>query len=651
MNQPTTFQRSSSLTQESFRIKDAPQGDHNYEDLETPKTDFLRGLSGLLDTTASFDVLPHRVESSFPKPIKRVSIISSASETDTRSSDSDEDDDSWIDALCDVPVSMFDAIDPLPVFQDVLPTSNNTSSRKRSANDVAIPSTVTPAKGTNPPRRVSMEGFLPSESRFANPLKTPPPLAPKKKAPPPPQRPSILDSPEAEALESVFDGAEDIVECIIPASTYQPSQLFGRKQFHVMKMKQEAATIKKTKSIKKPPAIKKEQINDESFPDVSYSGRVRKSVDIYDPSAFPKSRKAKAVIKKEDGAEKADAEKEVDDKVLSESVILSDAPKEPCKKKRKIEASEKAESAPVVDAPVQTKSESTKKVKSLKKKSGPAKIALKKAKGKKVTKAGRTFKKALLRPAVLTPTKVKSSNIPTPLKLSEIPPLTQVKEFSKEQEESWGKKYQDFLNFKEYYGHTAVPHFYTPNLKLSRWVKRQRYQYKLRLSNAPSTMTDKRITLLNDAGFIWDSHVNVWMERYRELKQFQKKYGTTSITVNKTKSKKQSNCLAAWVKHQRRQYKLLQMGEPSHMTPERVELLDKIGFQWAIRTAPIPPSASRRKVPRRAAASKNKAIFEHEEEEDIIIKPDQVGSNPDQVGSKIDQAVPDQVGSSTVADL
>jgi hypothetical protein len=43
------------------------------------------------------------------------------------------------------------------------------------------------------------------------------------------------------------------------------------------------------------------------------------------------------------------------------------------------------------------------------------------------------------------------------------------------------------------------------------------------------------------------------------------------------------------VKCQRRQYKLYWDGKPSAMSPERILQLEKVGFEWEIRTAASRP--------------------------------------------------------------
>jgi hypothetical protein len=140
---------------------------------------------------------------------------------------------------------------------------------------------------------------------------------------------------------------------------------------------------------------------------------------------------------------------------------------------------------------------------------------------------------------------------------------------------------------------SAVPHWFEPNMQLSRWVRRQRYQYKLRKAGRPSTLTDARIDALQSAGFIWDSHSNVWIVRYTDLRAFKKENGHCNVSFDKrAESTGQHNALASWVKHQRRQCKLLQLREPSHMTHERMTKLDRLGFQWRVKNGRRPQTTS-----------------------------------------------------------
>jgi len=156
-------------------------------------------------------------------------------------------------------------------------------------------------------------------------------------------------------------------------------------------------------------------------------------------------------------------------------------------------------------------------------------------------------------------------------------------------EEKWSLRYKELLEFHKENGHAAVPHTYPANPQLARWVKRQRRQFKLRRDNRQSTMTTERLDLLNSVGFIWDSHDVNWREKLDGLSQFRREHGHCNVPSNYRDKK-----LATWVKCQRRQYKLYWDGKPSAMNPERILELEKVGFEWEIRST-MPRSATKQK--------------------------------------------------------
>jgi hypothetical protein len=113
-------------------------------------------------------------------------------------------------------------------------------------------------------------------------------------------------------------------------------------------------------------------------------------------------------------------------------------------------------------------------------------------------------------------------------------------------------------------------------------VKRQRYQYKLKMEIKPSTMTSQRIEALEEVGFVWDFHGAAWMERINELQDYTETFGSCNISTSYHHS--YSPKLASWVKCQRRQYKMHNEGKPCNMTPQRISALNRIaGFEWETR--------------------------------------------------------------------
>ena len=155
----------------------------------------------------------------------------------------------------------------------------------------------------------------------------------------------------------------------------------------------------------------------------------------------------------------------------------------------------------------------------------------------------------------------------------------EARRFRPYQAELWTVKFAELLEFRKLKGHCCVPYTYGENPALARWVKRQRYQYKLKIENKQSTMTDERVEALEEHGFIWDSHGAAWQERWTELAEYQGLYGNCNVP-----SKYASNPqLASWIKCQRRQYKLYFEGNANTTSPERIAELESLGFEWELR--------------------------------------------------------------------
>lgn len=144
----------------------------------------------------------------------------------------------------------------------------------------------------------------------------------------------------------------------------------------------------------------------------------------------------------------------------------------------------------------------------------------------------------------------------------------------------WAEKFQELCEYRDSNGHCLVPHTYKENLPLARWVKRQRYQYKLMIEGKSSTMTPDRVHALENIGFVWDSQGAAWGDRLNELREFALTYKHCNVPSNFSENPQ----LATWVKCQRRQYKLYMEGKPSNMTPQRIRHLEVLGFEWELRT-------------------------------------------------------------------
>lgn len=71
----------------------------------------------------------------------------------------------------------------------------------------------------------------------------------------------------------------------------------------------------------------------------------------------------------------------------------------------------------------------------------------------------------------------------------------------------WRKMFELLSQYKREHGDCNVA--ITKNMyyqQLGCWVSYQRKQYRLKMSNQPSTMTAEKETMLNSLGFVWDQH-------------------------------------------------------------------------------------------------------------------------------------------------
>ena len=145
-------------------------------------------------------------------------------------------------------------------------------------------------------------------------------------------------------------------------------------------------------------------------------------------------------------------------------------------------------------------------------------------------------------------------------------------------ESTWMARYNELKQFQESHGHCNVPRDYSANKELGLWVSNQRTQYRLRQEgNQSSTMTNERISMLEEIGFIWDAQKSAWMTRYEELIEFKQRHGHCNVPSDYSANKE----LGQWVHTQRKQYRLLQEGkQSSQMTNERISMLEEIGFIW-----------------------------------------------------------------------
>eukprot|EP00980_Cylindrotheca_fusiformis_P025203 scaffold13271_cov110-Cylindrotheca_fusiformis.AAC.6 len=171
--------------------------------------------------------------------------------------------------------------------------------------------------------------------------------------------------------------------------------------------------------------------------------------------------------------------------------------------------------------------------------------------------------------------------------------------FRQSQVDLWNLRYTELVKFHRNHGHCLVPLRFPQNSSLSHWVKRQRYQYRVKSEGKHSTLDDDRQAALEALGFVWDSHSASWEERWNELHDFRIAFGHTNVP----KTYKANPQLGIWVKSrkyiacrnlgyttlgseahssvrtsERRHYRLHCQGKKSTMSKARIEKLLSLGF-------------------------------------------------------------------------
>jgi hypothetical protein len=146
-----------------------------------------------------------------------------------------------------------------------------------------------------------------------------------------------------------------------------------------------------------------------------------------------------------------------------------------------------------------------------------------------------------------------------------------------DQETIWDTRFKELCEFRQQHGNCLVRFNWNNNLALAKWVKRQRYQCKLKIEGKHSTLSEKRQQTLDDLGFVWDLQGALWEERLGELVEFRRLHGHCNVPSRY----KDNHSLSVWVQVQRRQYKLSQEKDKrSYMTKERIARLEETGFIW-----------------------------------------------------------------------
>jgi len=152
----------------------------------------------------------------------------------------------------------------------------------------------------------------------------------------------------------------------------------------------------------------------------------------------------------------------------------------------------------------------------------------------------------------------------------------------------WEERMKQLAEFKRVHGHLRVPR---ENPTLGVWVKGTRSSYVnfIKGKKDGSAMSNSRVQQLTALGFVFQagkspnrrdpSKTKTWAERLEELMEFKVKFGDCNVP----QQFKENTSLACWVKHQRAQYKFMEEGRNTLMTPEKALKLFQVGFVFKLR--------------------------------------------------------------------
>jgi hypothetical protein len=133
----------------------------------------------------------------------------------------------------------------------------------------------------------------------------------------------------------------------------------------------------------------------------------------------------------------------------------------------------------------------------------------------------------------------------------------------------WEANFKGLKAYQETHGSCQVSLKIDPVLqRWTRWQRQLFYQGRL---------SAERIDRLNDIRFPWSVQEGYWMRMYETLTLFKNAYGHTRVPIKWDPNPQ----LAAWV------YRV-KSGKPE-LTPQKVELLNGIGFDWTLRAKNVLP--------------------------------------------------------------
>ena len=148
----------------------------------------------------------------------------------------------------------------------------------------------------------------------------------------------------------------------------------------------------------------------------------------------------------------------------------------------------------------------------------------------------------------------------------------------------WNARYNELKEFQQTHNGRLEPTT-QEDTKLAKFVHDQRIEYRFMMQGQESKMCPDKIHKLQAIGFQFDYQRMMQQENkefenmLQEMKQFDREKAGDSL-------KRQSRALADWKHAQRIEFRCLQEGKRSTLTPERIQKLNDVGFIFVPRSTP-----------------------------------------------------------------
>ena len=105
-------------------------------------------------------------------------------------------------------------------------------------------------------------------------------------------------------------------------------------------------------------------------------------------------------------------------------------------------------------------------------------------------------------------------------------------------------------------------------------------EYTNRFQDKPSSMSEERRLALEAVGFTWAKAKGkpTWEKHYGDLVQYHAIHNHSNVPTKYP----ENPALGRWVSTQRSEHLKLHNNQKSHMTPEKMDRLEALGFCWSL---------------------------------------------------------------------